>query len=648
MANIETLRASWEKTLNPILRVLSYPDRGYLRIRKDIILPRPFPPSPSSFSTLPKAAAAGASKLSSKGTYSKGTSPAASLGTSPVDGSYFFDHMQQKNHHQHHSIELPSISARLYFKGTNAELRTAAALILHIPGGGFVAMPPRCHDDYTSLWANQTGLPVVSIGYGKAPEFPYPWALEECFDAYRSIVESNGEVVGMEGWYRDGALQGSKVKKAPIRIIVSGDSAGGNLAAGLILKCLESSTLDPTISVPTPSGLILIYPALQFDMACWLPNRDRALLRAESKASMAMQNIVDSHERLKPSAPFSMVPAAPRSIDVQRNTAEYKESWYRRWWESMWSKGIQVGDERVIRSSLSMTSRMCYFTDRILAPEFMRAMALMYLGSSPLPIDFSTDHYLSPIVASDELLSQFPRTFFVCGEKDPLIDDTVFFASRLREARKRCGGKKRESDERLQDTHEEEDKVKVEDCDETYQSRPPRENRMEYVRVKIIEGLSHAFFQMFALLPEAKPIAQLVGDWAAEMVIDSYYSDSIDPDMGTVVEDEEDGGNGGVGVGDGVGMNNNRIRWKPGMIDHPTAHRSRAQTRSVSPRGSNRYGNRSNNSSNDNSNNNSSSSSPRMIAASPKRRSVAVPSSSLTEENYLEVRRRTFASHHGI
>ena len=218
--------------------------------------------------------------------------------------------------------------------------------------------------------------------------------------------------------------------------------------------------------MPTPSGLILIYPALQFDMACWLPNRDRALLRAESKASMAMQNIVDSHERLKPSAPFSMVPAAPRSIDVQRNTAEYKESWYRRWWESMWSKGIQVGDERVIRSSLSMTSRMCYFTDRILAPEckfffllfcfflsslinscffrhffisyppffltlVMRAMALMYLGSSPLPIDFSTDHYLSPIVASDELLSQFPRTFFVCGEKDPLIDDTVIFASRL-------------------------------------------------------------------------------------------------------------------------------------------------------------------------------------------------------------------------
>lgn len=42
-----------------------------------------------------------------------------------------------------------------------------------------------------------------------------------------------------------------------------------------------------------------------------------------------------------------------------------------------------------------------------------------------------SDIYLSPIFASDELLSKFPPTRMILGEHDPLYDDCVRFCARL-------------------------------------------------------------------------------------------------------------------------------------------------------------------------------------------------------------------------
>ena len=105
-----------------------------------------------------------------------------------------------------------------------------------------------------------------------------------------------------------------------------------------------------------------------------------------------------------------------------------------------------------LANSLSMTSRMSYFQDRVLQPEsktylfiknnqclfvtlVMRAMALLYLNTSPLQINVHEDIYLSPLQAPREMLAKFPTTFFLTGEKDPLVDDTVIFASKLRQAK---------------------------------------------------------------------------------------------------------------------------------------------------------------------------------------------------------------------
>jgi len=100
----------------------------------------------------------------------------------------------------------------VFYDGPEEELADNHEVIVHYHGGGFMSMSPAIHDDYLSVWATQIKKPIVSINYKKAPEYKYPYAVDECFDLYQQIVASKGQVVG---------LSGSK----HVSVIVTGDSA---------------------------------------------------------------------------------------------------------------------------------------------------------------------------------------------------------------------------------------------------------------------------------------------------------------------------------------------------------------------------------------------------------------------------------------
>jgi hormone-sensitive lipase len=49
-------------------------------------------------------------------------------------------------------------------------------------------MSSRSHQTYSRLWANNTGIPIFSIDYRKAPENPYPDGLDDCWQAYNWVI----------------------------------------------------------------------------------------------------------------------------------------------------------------------------------------------------------------------------------------------------------------------------------------------------------------------------------------------------------------------------------------------------------------------------------------------------------------------------
>ncbi|KAJ1925998.1 hypothetical protein IWQ60_004175 [Tieghemiomyces parasiticus] len=378
---------------------------------------------------------------------------------------------------------------KVFFAGSPAQFRTARSVLYHVPGGGFVAMDPSCHEDYLRIWAKQLGVPVVSINYRKAPEFPFPFALEECFDFYRLLVETNGACIGLAGWH-DAEDANSPVD--PIRISLVGDSAGGNLAAGVTLQILEFP--DLTISIPRgeltrlprPAGLLLVYGCFDFNFTSWMSGQDYQRMRNMS-SDERLPSMLATRDHLHHRSPLATRPdthsrwrrrhgptIADRVVvfDPQEAAALSRTTSAQYLGGGGSTAGTEAGEAstpalsdaeevatvvttttqatrekseqrshdlvgaKPTRTRLAMSSRSCFINDRLLPADLQRAMAILYIGPNNRP-DFSRNYYISPVVAPDHLLAQFPHTCFVCGEKDPLVDDTIVLAARIREAKHR-------------------------------------------------------------------------------------------------------------------------------------------------------------------------------------------------------------------
>ncbi|MDE0417701.1 MAG: alpha/beta hydrolase [bacterium] len=93
--------------------------------------------------------------------------------------------------------------------------RRPALVFFH--GGGYVRCSIDTHDSMCRLLSLKAGVVVVSVDYRLAPEAKFPEPLEDCHGAAAS-VHARARDFGID----------------PERMAVGGDSAGGNLTAGVI------------------------------------------------------------------------------------------------------------------------------------------------------------------------------------------------------------------------------------------------------------------------------------------------------------------------------------------------------------------------------------------------------------------------------
>ncbi len=124
------------------------------------------------------------------------------------------------------------LPARLYVPGGDD-----GRLLIYLHGGGWVVGGLRSHDRLCRRLASEGGQRVLAIDYRLAPEHRFPAAASDALAALR--------------WARRGAAQ---LGVPPEAIAIGGDSAGGNLAAGVALQLLSHGE-------PQPAFQLLIYPA---------------------------------------------------------------------------------------------------------------------------------------------------------------------------------------------------------------------------------------------------------------------------------------------------------------------------------------------------------------------------------------------------
>ncbi|AFR93202.2 hormone-sensitive lipase [Cryptococcus neoformans C23] len=546
VCSVEMLRTTWEKTKNPYIRLITSSHRVRLPIVRTVTIARPSNSSRSS---------------------------------------------------------LPPVKAMLFFPGSEEELASATELIVDFPGGGFIAMGPECHEERLRIWAKRTGKPVLGVDYGKAPEYPYPWAIEEGFDAYRTLMETKGEVIG--------------ITSGKLAIVLTGDSAGGNICATIMLRILEHPT-----GIPKPVSMILAYPALDFNFTSWMSPQNLRVLRTEQSETQ-IPGLVHGKDHMRHKAPLSVVddlddrsrkgggskqkswaktlsgklpgvspkkedgvksypqsPAAsgwkslPRSMsarltgwigkeeentheeddeeeiqkvgrdqrrDAEKSLAERVKTprEERRFeftrldspapLEGKEEQDLQVNEMVETKSKkvpigtrLTMTSRVGYFQDRIISPSMMRAMAILYIGPARNP-DFETDYYISPILAPPHLLAHFPPVYFISGERDPFVDDTVIFSGKIREAKR--ARKVQAETVALSNSFKHGETLRMSSGKRggkyiaaKMDTPDPILSELDddWVQMRIIEGWGHGFMQMSSLMREVDPVLMEMADWIDE------------------------------------------------------------------------------------------------------------------------------------
>ena len=107
------------------------------------------------------------------------------------------------------------------------------ACLLYCHGGGYAFPAAPYQYKLASMYAQQVGCRVLFPDYRLAPEYPFPAAVDDCFAAYRRLLEM-AEGAG---------------------IAVCGDSAGGTLSMAVCLRALDEG-------LPAPCAQLLTYPAV--------------------------------------------------------------------------------------------------------------------------------------------------------------------------------------------------------------------------------------------------------------------------------------------------------------------------------------------------------------------------------------------------
>lgn len=129
------------------------------------------------------------------------------------------------------------IKIRVYATKTTAQQKP---LVLFFHGGGWFGGSLWAVEEYCKGMADILDGVVISVEYHLAPEHPYPCGFLDCDRAVAWGV-SHADLLGIN----------------PQNITLSGDSAGGNIAAALSIKYREER------SIPIRNQ-ILLYPAVSF------------------------------------------------------------------------------------------------------------------------------------------------------------------------------------------------------------------------------------------------------------------------------------------------------------------------------------------------------------------------------------------------
>ena len=115
-------------------------------------------------------------------------------------------------------------------------------VIVYFHGGGWVIASSEVYDASARALVRETGAAVVSVDYRLAPEAKFPAQHDDALAAYRFVAQNAASMGG-----------------DPTKLVLAGESAGGNLAVATAVAARDAG-------LPMPVAILSVYPIAGSDL----------------------------------------------------------------------------------------------------------------------------------------------------------------------------------------------------------------------------------------------------------------------------------------------------------------------------------------------------------------------------------------------
>ncbi|XP_078522888.1 arylacetamide deacetylase-like isoform X2 [Lissotriton helveticus] len=272
-----------------------------------------------------------------------------------------------------------NVTVHLYFPKKSSHTQRRAMIYFH--GGGWcMGSPDMKAYDLLARWvAHKLNAVVVSVDYRLAPAHHFPAPFEDAYAVTKYFLQNR-------------ILHLYNVD--PGRVCVSGDSAGGNLAAAVTQQLQEDSEVDVK-----PKVQALIYPALQnidLDTPSYRDNSDMPVLTRKSMIRFWSTYFATDK---------SLIKAMGSNIHItseSNNLIKFAN------WSNLLPEELKK--DHVYHSPKDGRS------------EFLKKYPQI------------TDPRAAPLLVDDEKLRKLPLTYIITCMYDVLRDDGFMYATRLKQA----------------------------------------------------------------------------------------------------------------------------------------------------------------------------------------------------------------------